>query len=63
MTATQAVPRGPIRIVCDHEGCGVIAPDLTPADAPNGLIGLGWWCKGGRHFCPSHHPSEGSHDG
>lgn len=51
-------------IVCDGNTagapCPVEAPLVTrgaPA-APDGLVGLGWYCKGGKHLCPEHNVED-----
>lgn len=43
---------------CDHPGCTVVAHD-TEIPMVGGLIGLGWECRGGKHFCPDHKNIEG----
>lgn len=40
-------------IECDR--CGKPAPNTLKELMPNGLIGLGWKCSGGRHICPGPH--------
>lgn len=43
-----------VHFSCDHpDGCTVIAKD-TEIPVIGGLIGLGWECHGGKHYCPDH---------
>lgn len=42
-------------IGCDAEHCEARSPEGL---IPGGLIGLGWYCSGGTHFCPVHTPKE-----
>lgn len=41
-------------IRCDAKGCTVMSPPAEKILAGGGLIGLGWECHGGVHFCPIH---------
>jgi len=43
-------------IRCDGPECETVAPDAKTIAQGGGLINMGWWCKGGKHMCPTHHP-------
>lgn len=49
---------------CDAPGCEVMAPapgdwlKANPGKRWPGWNSLDWWCCGGRHYCPTHNPSE-----
>lgn len=45
-------------VLCDAQGCETTAPPAAELIKAGGLIGLGWHCSGGKHFCPAHHPEQ-----
>jgi hypothetical protein len=42
-------------IGCDAKHCEARSPEGL---IPGGLIGLGWYCSGGKHLCSVHAPRE-----
>lgn len=48
----------PLYLACDMTGCDTRAPERDVVLRGGGLINMGWWCKGGRHMCPAHHPDK-----
>lgn len=49
---------------CDAPDCPERAPapgdwmKANPGKSWPGWNQLGWWCVGGRHYCPTHNPKE-----
>lgn len=41
-------------IQCDATGCAAVNPPVIDPSLNKGLIGLGWYCAGGKHLCPDH---------
>lgn len=38
---------------CDHDGCDVVKKD-DEIESRGGLRAMGWYCAGGKHWCPEH---------
>ena len=43
-------------IKCDVADCEATNPPIPTPSLNEGLIGLGWHCRGGKHLCPKHLP-------
>ena len=41
-------------IECDEPGCDERSPPAEELLKSHGLVGLGWHCSGGVHYCPKH---------
>lgn len=41
-------------IKCDVDGCEIVAPPAAEVLKGHGLNNMGWHCKGGAHYCPTH---------